>query len=130
MEGKFKKSLIMAHSFVQVSWSLMVVYNYIKYMSGQSATQLPTLKLINLKLVYAEPVPEGPTFWNLLFKGQFRDLWHLNLLRNCVGSTLTVSAFFLQFLQSWQSERANFSITALPKVAPPPVSIFLLNKRI
>ncbi|KAJ8956382.1 hypothetical protein NQ318_015120 [Aromia moschata] len=41
------------------------------------------------------------------------------LVKNAVTTFLEVTAFFLQFLNTWNAQRSNFSITDLPAVAPP-----------
>jgi peroxin-12 len=102
-----------------VTWGLLTVYNYVKYMSYQTDAQLPILALIKVKLAYGDPVPEEPSFWATLLKGHFADLWQLNVLKNAITSTFEIMAFFLQFLQAWSAQQSNYSMTALPTVPPP-----------
>jgi peroxin-12 len=118
-EGRFKKLLIFSHSTFEVTWGLLTVYNYVKYMSHQTDAQLPILALIKVKLAYGDPVPEEPSFWATLLKGHFADLWQLNVLKNAITSTFEIMAFFLQFLQAWSAQQSNYSMTALPTVPPP-----------
>ncbi|XP_063922295.1 peroxisome assembly protein 12 [Zophobas morio] len=118
-EGRFKKLLIFSHSSFEVTWGLLTVYNYIKYMAGESEAQLPLFKFINVKLTYGEPPPEEVGFWSTLLKGQFRDLWQLNILKNAITTTFEVGAFFLQFVEAWSAQQSNFSMTALPTVKAP-----------
>lgn len=94
-------------------------------MSLQTEAQLPILKMIDLKLTYTEPLPEEPSFWSLLFKGQLADLWQLNILKNAIMSSFEIGAFFLQFLQAWSTHQSNYSVTALPTVKAPMVSLIL-----
>ncbi|RZC34786.1 peroxisome assembly protein 12 [Asbolus verrucosus] len=117
-EGHFKKLLILSHSAFEIAWGLLTVYNYIKYMSNRTEAQLPILHLIDLKFTYSEPVQEA-SFWSAVFKGQFRDLWKINLLRNAVTTSFEIAAFFLQFLHTWNAHQASYSITALPGVKAP-----------
>ena len=105
-----------------MTWGLLTVYNYIKYMAGESEAQLPLFKFINVKLTYGEPPPEEVGFWSTLLKGQFRDLWQLNILKNAITSTFEVGAFFLQFVEAWSAQQSNFSMTALPTVKAPMVT--------
>ncbi|XP_017771368.1 PREDICTED: peroxisome assembly protein 12 [Nicrophorus vespilloides] len=119
-KGKLIRTLILAHSGYEATWGSWVLINYLRYMSNIEESQLPALKLLQLKLIYSDVENDFHSFWSSLLKGQmsFSEL-SVGLAQNAVRSTLEISAFFVQFLQAWNKEKANFSITALPSIPPP-----------
>lgn len=70
-EGRLKKLLLFSHSIFEMSWTLLTLANYLKYMSNSSESQFPILQIINMKLVRDEQ-QDIPGFWTALFKGQLR----------------------------------------------------------
>ncbi|KAJ8917239.1 hypothetical protein NQ315_002256 [Exocentrus adspersus] len=121
-EGRLKKLLLHSHSALEVAWGLVVLQNYLKYMSGKEEFQTPILRLIDVKLTYSLEQQEVPGFWAALFKGNlsFSEL-SFGLVRNAVTTFLEVTAFFLQFLHAWNAQKSNYNVTDLPVVAPPQV---------
>jgi len=119
-EGRTKRLLIYSHSAFEVTWALITLNNYLQYMAGKTEPQLPILKLLNLKFTYSSEEPSR-SIWGALFSGKLSisDL-SFGLVRNAISTILETSAFFLQFLQTWEAQKPHFSITDLPKVEAPP----------
>ncbi|KAJ8953642.1 hypothetical protein NQ314_007249 [Rhamnusium bicolor] len=57
------------------------------------------------------------------FKNDFFSLSELSfgLVRNAATTFLEATAFFLQFLHTWNAQKSNYSMTDLPNVPPPPL---------
>ncbi|KAF7282103.1 peroxisomal biogenesis factor 12 [Rhynchophorus ferrugineus] len=121
LAGWSKKTLIFSHAVFELVWGLIHLYNFLQYMGGKTGSQLPLLKVINMKLCYSNDLPP-PSFWQALFKGDLKlsDL-NFQLVRSGVSSILEITAFFMQFLQTWSSHSPNLSLTELPKVETPPL---------
>lgn len=121
-EGRLKKLLLFSHSAMEVGWGIILIHNYLKCMTNQSEFQTPILKLLDIKLTYALDQQDIPSFWTTLFKGNL-SLSELSfgLVKNAVTTFLEVTAFFLQFLQTWNAQKSNFNFMDLPIVPPPPV---------
>lgn len=118
-----KKALVYLHNGIEITWGSWILVNYIRYMSNKADSQLPSLQLLNLKLIYATN-EDDQHFWASLIKGELSlgDIG-AGLVKNTVQSLLEISAFFVQFLQAWNSERMNFSMTSLPVVRAPPEDV-------
>ncbi|XP_066251862.1 peroxisome assembly protein 12 [Euwallacea similis] len=118
-KSRSKKLLIYAHSTFEVLWNLATLNNYLKYMSEQTDVQIPLLNILGLKFIYSNEEP-SLTFWSALFRGNLKlsDI-NFGLARNAVSTVLETTAFFMQFLQTWSSQKPNFTFTYLPKVEPP-----------
>lgn len=114
--GLCKRAAIFANSLFHVSYGFWTFVQYLRYLSNTSCHQTPPLQLLQLKLVYLATPEFMPAFWTALFRGHlsFSDL-RAGLFQNL----LEVSAFFMQFLQVWNTEMANYSFTSLPAVPPP-----------
>ncbi|XP_066153850.1 peroxisome assembly protein 12 [Euwallacea fornicatus] len=122
-ESRSKKLLIYAHSTFEVLWSLATLNSYLKYMSEQTDIQIPLLNILGLKFAYSNEEP-SLSFWSALFRGNLKlsDI-NFGLARNAVSTVLETAAFFMQFLQVWNSQKPNFAFTYLPKVEPPSYNI-------
>ncbi|KAL1502651.1 hypothetical protein ABEB36_007765 [Hypothenemus hampei] len=118
-EGKTKKCIIYAHALFELMWTLVTLHNYLQYMADKTDIQQPLLHILKLKLTYSNEEP-SIGFWSALFKGnlKFSD-FSLGLMKNAVSTIFETSAFFLQFLQTWNAQKPNFAITDLPRVEPP-----------
>ncbi|KAI4454578.1 peroxisome assembly protein 12 peroxin-12 [Holotrichia oblita] len=109
-----KKALLYSESIVEISWTVWLLLNYLRYMSDETESQNPILKLLKLKLIYGSESIDVISFWSSLFKGKLREL-----CKNTLRTSLEIGAFFVQFLQTWYREKSSYSITALPTVPPP-----------
>lgn len=120
--SKMKKIFLTIHSTFEITWGSWILANYLRYMSGEANSQLPSLQLINLKLVYSMEQDNAQAFWTALFRGKLScSQLSTGLLQNAVRSVLEISAFFVQFLQAWNTEQANYNVTALPTTPVPHV---------
>ncbi|XP_072394885.1 peroxisome assembly protein 12 [Diabrotica undecimpunctata] len=119
-EGTVKKLLLFAHSTFELMYGLLTIHNYIRYMAQNTEYQTPIYQLIESKLVYNKDIEDYSGFWTSLFKGSLSlSQISFGLIRNGVSTTLEVGAFFLQFLQMWNSQKSNFNVTDLPSVPAP-----------
>lgn len=121
-DGNFKKALLFSYSTLELMWGLFTIHNYIRYMANRTEYQNPIYQLIDCKLTYNVDI-EDPSagFWTSLFKGSLSlPQLSFSLLRNGITTTLEVGAFFLQFLQTWNSHKSNYNMTDLPIVPSPP----------
>ncbi|XP_056648083.1 peroxisome assembly protein 12 isoform X2 [Diorhabda sublineata] len=119
-ESIMKKFLLFTHSTFEFVWGVFLIHNYIKYMAQSTEYQTPIYQLIDTKLVYDRNVEDQSGFWTSLFKGSL-SLSQINfgIIRNGISTTLEVGAFFLQFLQVWNSQKSNYNMTDLPNVPAP-----------
>ncbi|XP_057668896.1 peroxisome assembly protein 12 [Diorhabda carinulata] len=120
LESIMKKFLLFTHSTFEFVWGVFLIHNYIKYMAQSTEYQTPIYQLIDTKLVYDRNVEDQSGFWTSLFKGSL-SLSQINfgIIRNGISTTLEVGAFFLQFLQVWNSQKSNYNMTDLPNVPAP-----------
>ncbi|GJQ85375.1 hypothetical protein Trydic_g10149 [Trypoxylus dichotomus] len=120
LPSKCKKFILRFESAVEVTWSLWLLINYLRYMSDETESQNPILRLLKLKLVYGIETEDDITFWSSLFQGKLNlTEFTKGILPNALRSSIEIGAFFVQFLQTWYREKSNYSITALPTVPPP-----------
>ncbi|XP_023029936.1 peroxisomal biogenesis factor 12 isoform X2 [Leptinotarsa decemlineata] len=120
LEGKFKKVLLYSHSSFEIIWGLISIHNYVQYMANNSEFQTPLLKLIDLKLTYNMDQMDDTNLWSSLFKGSLSlSQLSFGLIRNAVATSLEVGAFFLQFLQAWNTQKSNYNVTDLPNAIAP-----------
>ncbi|KAJ8980407.1 hypothetical protein NQ317_009402 [Molorchus minor] len=120
LEGRLKKFILLSHSTFELAWGLITLNNYLKYMSNKTEFQTLVLKQVDVKLSYAVDQQEASSFWSALFKGNLSlSEMSFGFVKNAVTGFLEVTAFFLQFLQTWNAQRADFIMTELPTVPPP-----------
>lgn len=92
------------------------VFQYIGYLSDRNESHSILNRLIGQHLIYLPP--ESDIQWN------WSDLFSINFHKSAVLTgmlfrALELSAFFLQFVQWWQNETSNGSLTKLPNPEPP-----------
>lgn len=92
------------------------VFQYIGYLSNRNESHSILNRLIGQHLIYLPP--ESDIQWN------WSDLFSINFHKSAVLTgmlfrALELSAFFLQFVQWWQNETSNGSLTKLPNPEPP-----------
>ncbi|KAI4454596.1 peroxisome assembly protein 12 peroxin-12 [Holotrichia oblita] len=115
-----KKALLYSESIVEISWTVWLLLNYLRYMSDETESQNPILKLLKLKLIYGSESIDVISFWSSLFKGKLSlKQFSKGIVQNTLRTSLEIGAFFVQFLQTWYREKSSYSITALPTVPPP-----------
>lgn len=91
-------------------------FQYIGYLSDRNESHSILNRLIGQHLIYLPP--ESDIQWN------WSDLFSINFHKSAVLTgmlfrALELSAFFLQFVQWWQNETSNGSLTKLPNPEPP-----------
>lgn len=69
-----KKTLLYSESVVEISWTVWLLLNYLRYMSDETESQNPILRLLKLKLIYGGEPMDVMSFWSNLFKGNLRYL--------------------------------------------------------
>lgn len=114
------------YSLFHVVYYTSTLFQSLRYISGKSEHQTIPLRLLNLKLIYpTEMDAEG--FWMSLFRNHLTLSEIMpKLLPNVIKTFFEISAFFVQFLQVWNTEQSNRDFTALPVVNPPKVSHILV----
>lgn len=95
------------------------VFQYIGYLSDRNESHSILNRLIGQHLIYLPP--ESDIQWN------WSDLFSINFHKSAVLTgmlfrALELSAFFLQFVQWWQNETSNGSLTKLPNPDAPTLS--------
>lgn len=116
------RQLIMKmHAMLHMTWEGAILAQYLSYLSGNSESHSPLLRLAGVTLQY-NTEPEDFTWgdvWKQFIKG---DVTFTELSAKVVGNALTRSlefgAFFVQFLQWWYREQPSTSLTALPVPLP------------
>ncbi|KAF5304228.1 hypothetical protein FQR65_LT08035 [Abscondita terminalis] len=121
VSGVCKRLLIVSHATYEITYRFFTFVQYLCYMSNMSEHQSISLRLLKLKLAYAN-ASIAPAFWSALFRGNFSAAdFRKGFVENTLQSVLGVVAFFMQFLQVWNEEQSNYSFGALPTVPPPPL---------
>ncbi|KAJ4429353.1 hypothetical protein ANN_28115 [Periplaneta americana] len=105
--------LLRLHSALHLVWESSILGNYLYYMSGNTPTHSPLLRLAGVTLQYAADMEEETKY----------PLWSAKSLKYVLMRTMELGAFFLQFLQWWHAEdKLRSSFTALPLPPAPEVS--------
>ncbi|XP_069700986.1 peroxisome assembly protein 12-A [Periplaneta americana] len=105
--------LLRLHSALHLVWESSILGNYLYYMSGNTSTHSPLLRLAGVTLQYAADMEEETKY----------PLWSAKSLKYVLMRTMELGAFFLQFLQWWHAEdKLRSSFTALPLPPAPEVS--------
>lgn len=92
------------------------VIQYMRYLSDRTKSHSILNHLIGQQLVYLSADTNLDWSWSDLFSFNFRNS---AVLTGMVFRALEISAFFLQFVQWWQNETTNGSLTKLPNPEPP-----------
>lgn len=102
-------------------YEIIILYNYILYISGRSAYTSPLLRLLSISLTYAEPEPEI-SISSLLRKIRNNSFYlsdGIDIFQRIITTSFEFGAFFLQFLSWWTEEHNSANLLALP-IPPPP----------
>lgn len=95
---------------------LLQVIQYIGYLSDRFDTHSIVNRIIGQHLVYLPFEANFQWNWTDLLSANFKKS---TILSGMVFRALELSAFFLQFIQWWQNETHNGSLTKLPNPEPP-----------
>ncbi|PSN38097.1 Peroxisome assembly protein 12 [Blattella germanica] len=102
--------LLRLHSCMHFAWETYVLANYITYMSGRAESHSPLLRLTGVTLQYAADEEQDSKL--PLLSARFAGY--------LLTRSLELGAFFMQFLQWWNSgDNMHASLMALP-IPPPP----------
>lgn len=118
-EYQHKQKCIKAYKFIKGVHDCIQIVQYVGYLSNRSQTHSILNRIIGQHLVYL------PTDTNLDWT--WSDLFSLNFRKSAIFTgmafrALELSAFFLQFVQWWQNETNNGSLTKLPNPEAPIIS--------
>lgn len=115
-EYQRKRKWIKAYEIAKGAYDCFQVVQYVGYLSDRSKTHSILNRIIGQHLVYLSTETNLDWTWSDLFSLNFR---HSAVLTGMIFRALELSAFFLQFVQWWQNETNNGSLTKLPNPQPP-----------
>lgn len=118
-EYTLKQKYIKSYKFIKGVHDCFQVVQYVGYLSNRSQTHAILNRVIGQHLVYLPMDTNLEWTWSDLFTMNFR---HSAVLTGMVFRALELSAFFLQFIQWWQNETNNGSLTKLPNPEAPTIS--------
>ncbi|GAB0097392.1 Peroxisome assembly protein 12 [Sergentomyia squamirostris] len=88
------------------------IAQYIAYLANYSTSHTPIFRVIRQGLTYIQTEEESIDWtWKNLLKGHLRIS---TVLSEIILRSLEFSAFFIQFLQWWQTEAQHTDLTSLP----------------
>lgn len=105
-------------------WEFTKLTFYIRYLSNKTFTYSPMLKICQLSLQYPTQIEELEWSWTDMVKGKVRIA---HIMSSFIFKGLELSAFFLQFLQWWQTQSHKSSIGNI--IIPEPPDILYSGKR-
>ncbi|KAK1123455.1 hypothetical protein K0M31_008163 [Melipona bicolor] len=117
----YRNCFIKGNAIIFMMYEIMILYNYILYISGRSAYTSPLLRLLSITLTYAEPEPEI-NISSLLRKIKNNSFYlsdGIDIFQRMITTSFEFGAFFLQFLSWWTEEHNSANLLALP-IPPPP----------
>lgn len=112
VQGADVKSLIIRfHGFSTGVHECLKIAQYIAYLSNYSNSHTPWFRITSQGLTYIQV--EEDVEWSLrnLLRGQLKLT---TVLSDVLLKGLEFSAFFIQFLQWWQTEAQHTDLTSLP----------------
>lgn len=114
-----KRKCIKAYKFVKGVYDCFQVVQYVGYLSNRSKTHSILNRIVGQHLVYLPIDTDLDWTWSDLFTMNFRNS---AVFTGMAFRALELSAFFLQFVQWWQNETNNGSLTKLPNPEAPIIS--------
>lgn len=123
-EYQRKRKCIRAYKCVKGVYDCLQVVQYVGYLSNRSKTHSVLNRFIGQHLVYLPIDTNLDWTWSDLITMNFRNS---AVLTGMAFRALELSAFFLQFVQWWQNETNNGSLTKLPNPDPPTLSGKMAN---
>lgn len=110
----------------QTIWDFAKLILYIRYLAHKTESYTPMLKLCKLSLQYPAETFDTELNWMDVIKGRV-GLAHV--MSNMLFKGLELSAYFLQFIQWWQSQSHKASsIGSLP--IPPAPDVWYEGKKL
>lgn len=118
---EMKKFLVKFHKYFLAFAEFWKLIQYLRYLTKKAPNHLPILHLTKMYLTYAdEETLASQWTWGELFAGKIKMATFASGL---VLSALESSAFFLQFLQWWQTEAETSDLTHLPVPDAPSLDV-------
>lgn len=107
----------------QTVWEFAKLILYIRYLANKTQSYSPMLKICQLSLQYPAQMYETDLSWIDVIKGK---VGFAHVLSTLLFKGLELSAFFLQFMQWWQTQSHRTKIGNLP--IPPAPDIWYEGK--
>lgn len=111
-----KKIAIKLFNIAKGMHDCLQVVQYIGYLADRTKTHSILNRLVGQHLIYLSAETNLNWSWSDLFSLNFQKS---AVLTGMIFRALELSAFFLQFVQWWQNETSNGSLTKLPNPEPP-----------
>lgn len=118
-EYTHKRKCIKLYKFFKGVHDCFQVVQYVGYLSNRSKTHAVLNRIVGQHLVYLSTEVNLDWTWSDLFTMNFRNS---AVFTGMAFRALELSAFFLQFIQWWQNETNNGSLTKLPNPEAPTFS--------
>lgn len=115
-----KQFLIKAHKYFLAFAEFCKLLQYLRYLTKQAPSHLPLLELTGMYLSYGDEETTPQWTWTELFRGKIKLATFVSGL---ALNALESSAFFLQFLQWWQTEAETSDFTNLPVPKAPALDV-------
>jgi peroxin-12 len=113
---KQKQKAIHLFKYTTGIYELLKFVQYLRFLTQATSSHTPLMGLLHLGVTYLEQEEEEEWSWRELLSGKLKMA---SLMSGFLFRGLELSAFFLQFIQWWQTEASQGDITSLP-VPPPP----------
>ena len=120
------RTVVKVYMICDVIKELTILHSMLLYISGRSNYPSSLLRLISVTLSYSSARPTVVII-DLLRKikeGTFTLRDSATVLEEVAAKSLEIGAFFLRFLQWWNNENYERSLTDLPTPVPPTVSFY------
>lgn len=115
-----KELLVKVHKYFVAAAEFWKLIQYLRYLTKKTPSHLPILQLTDMCLTYTEEEQTPQWSWSELFRGKIKAAAFFSGL---ALNVLESSAFFLQFLQWWQTEAETSDFTHLPVPASPALDV-------
>ncbi|XP_050092709.1 peroxisome assembly protein 12 [Anopheles aquasalis] len=114
-----RRALVRLMPFAKAAYESVKLVHYVAYLAGGSTDHSPLLRLLRLSLTYHSEEEES---WSLseVFQGKVRIA---TVLSTALLRWLELSAFFLQFIEWWQTEANIGDLSKLPTPEAPGLDI-------
>lgn len=115
-----KQILIKAHKYLIAFSEFLKLIQYLRYLTKRTSSHVPILQLTGMFLSYADEESAPQWSWSELFRGKIKAATFFSGL---ALNALESSAFFLQFLQWWNTEAETSDFTHLPVPEAPQLDV-------
>lgn len=115
-----KQVLIRTHKYFVACSEFLKLIQYLRYLTKRVPSHLPLLQLTHMYLSYGDEDNTPQWSWSELFRGRIKAA---TVFSGLALTALESSAFFLQFLQWWQTEAETSDFTHLPVPESPALDV-------